>query len=336
MKKLLLLLLVFTATRFIACSQSLIPAAQTFKIEKGKFIGSLIKDTSVLQDARRTAAIISNNFNARFEAANLKNDSDKKSRIEIMRKVQRVYDSVYKAKLDEAYEDMLPTLVNKLDSLPAITPAITAGVSNLENTKQSYGSLALGFQFRLSKYKVGKKGWIDPHFVYLLFSTKTATSPDSSTIQKTFMFPDLNKRDFVMGYYWLLMKKDWSVSPLFEFSLNRFSDTAIKKNFVSTNFLLGIKFQKSFDQDGGITPFISFFPYYSLISVDKKYAVDYKKMIGEEEIPTVFHSLGLQVSCQVTKGILFCNMKYILNKEGDIKSPELKRFIYTIGTMIGL
>jgi len=231
-------------------------------------------------------------------------------------------------------------LANLCDTLNQSSPVkviLNGAISNMENLKQSYGSLAAGLQFRLTKYKVGKNNSIDPRFIYVMFNTKTATSPDSSSIQKTFLFPELNKRDFVLGYYSETIKNDWSYGPVAEFSMNRFVDTSDNKTFVSQCFLAGWKVSKAFKiTSPNLNVFLQFFPYYSVINVDPKFSKDYTGLLKEENIHATYHSIGLQTSVQIDNAVLFCNMKYILNKARGIQSPDLVRFIYTIGTSVSL
>lgn len=307
-------------------AQTIFPAAKSFKVERGKYISEYKRNKNV--DSAAIKGFIEDSAVSIFKTFNLKNDGPKKS-------IKALSDSLYKIYEKNLDRQELISIVSKLNESSPFIPMVTAGVTNLENTKQSYGSLSFGIQFRLSKYKLTKNNWIDPHYLYLMFSAKTATSPDSSSIQKTFMFPELNKRDFVLGYFWQLQKNDWTIAPSFEFSLNKFVDTANKKSFVSQSFSAGVRIQKSFSFEK-TNSFVSLYPYYSLITVDKKYSTDYQALIGEPSIPSTFHSLGLHVSAQIPNAILFCNMKFILNKEGDLQSRDLKRYVYTIGTLLTL
>ena len=228
-------------------------------------------------------------------------------------------------------------IIDTLNSTPPVKILASGGLSNLENIKQAYGSLSLGLLFRLSKYKAGINGWIDPIYAYVMFNTKSATSPDSSSIQKTFLFPELNKRDFVIGFYRECSKNGWNIAPLFEFSLNRFNDTSNKKTFVSQCFLGGVRMNKSFQlSNPNITTFLQVLPYFSLINVDPKYSEDFRFLTKEPNNHGTYYSLGLQTSIQAENLILFCNMKYILNKSNGIQSPDLVRFVYTVGTQLTL
>jgi hypothetical protein len=252
-----------------------------------------------------------------------------------LRSLSIIQDSLYKVRVEAASQRILSAIVQELNERSAVRPLAVAGISNMENFQQSYGSLSVGLEFRLTDYKLSKNNWIDPHFITLFFSTRTATSPDSASIQKTFMFPEINKRDFAIGYRWVFMKNDWALSPEFEFSLNRFNDTAQKANFVSKSFVFGFRVQKAFSVPA--TPaFLSVFPYYCLLNVDEKYAKDYRVLLGESEMPRTIHSLGLSVSAQTKNSILFCNLRYILNKNELVKSADLKTFVYTIGTLLSL
>jgi hypothetical protein len=311
----------------IAYSQSVLSASKPFKLERGKYLSELKKENMI-----DNAAIISlaNTNSAIILSLSGEFYGDKEQKRKYLS--DSLY-KLYKARKDSLKSESLKIIVDKLNEQSPFSPLFTAGVSNLENTKQSYGSLSLGLQFRLTNYKIAKNNWIDPHFLYLMFSAKTASSPDSASAQKNFLFPEL--RDFVLGYFCQFLKNDWAVSPTFEFSLNRFEDTISKKLFISQSLTTGIRIQKSFSHQN-INSFVSLFPYYSLILVDKKYKEDYQDLLKEVKIPSKFHSLGLNVSAQFPNAILFCNMKYILNKEGELKSRDLKRFVYTIGTLLSL
>lgn len=310
-------------------SQTIFSAAKPFKVERGKYLSEINKDRII--DSSTIRGFVSTK-SLRLFATSGELTENKEKRIAEMTDSLNAF---YKRQNDSLEYRTLMSIIDTLNKTSELTPLFTAGISNLEDTKQAYGSLSLGLQFRLSKYKINKNKWIDPHFLYLIFSAKTASSPDSSSIQKTLLFPELNKRDFVLGYFWQCLKNDWAVSPTFEFSLNKFSDTSNSKSFVSQSFTTGVRVQKSFNFDN-INSFVSLFPYYSLITVDKKFSEDYKDLTGETKIPSSFHSLGLNVSAQFPNAILFCNMKYILNKEGELKSRDLKRFVYTIGTLLSL
>lgn len=309
---------------FYATAQTILPVSKTFHPNGKK------------EDTLTTASIQPDSMIAFLNRAVITTDALLLNQKAVtIQDRNRKIDSVLKTYIERNYNNELNKKIKELNEASPVKPIATGGVSNLENAKQSYGSLTLGLQFRLSKYKLSSKNWIDPHFIYLMFSAKTATSPDSSSLQKTFMFPELNKRDFVMGWHCDFIKNGWSLAPNFEFSFNRFSDTSLKRNFVSQSFILGFRIQKEFESTP-IKTFLSVFPYYSLITVDKKYAVDYRKLIGEDKIDRTFNSLGLNVSAQTTNGILFCNMKYILNKGKNVSSTDLKTFIYTIGTLLSL
>lgn len=300
----------------ITLAQTILPVSKSFQVKKSAAVAEYKKISDSTSNAISLLTLEIKSDSSLSSTMVAKTDS--------LKNIQKAARALELKSLADALSDNSPVI-----------PIVTAGISNLENTKQSYGSISLGLLFRLSKYSVTNKGWIDPHFVYLIFSSKTATSPDSTSIQKTFMFPELNKRDFVFGYYWQFLKNDWTIAPSFEFSLNRFTDTASEKKFISQSFNLGVRFQKSFSFEN-VNSFISLHPYYSLITVDKKYSVDYQQLIGEEKIPSTFHSIGLNISTQLPHAIMFCNMKYILNKEEQLKSNDLKTFIYTIGTLINL
>jgi hypothetical protein len=166
--------------------QTIMPAAKSFKPFKERYIPDQEK---IKNDIKNNNAA----FNRTFATLFTKTPDERKP---------KVTDSARKVYADSLYKAQLQELADTLNHSSPVTPIVTGGLANLENSKKSYGSLSFGLQYRLSKYKITKKKWIDPQYIYVIFSSKTATSPDSSVIQKTFMFPELNKRDFVLGYFW--------------------------------------------------------------------------------------------------------------------------------------
>ena len=220
------------------------------------------------------------------------------------------------------------------------------GISNIDDLRKATGNLSIGLQFRLSDNKRvaggAFKNWIDPHYLYIMFNTRTGTSSDSEILVRTFLFPELHKRDFVIGYFWHLEKNDFGIEPLFEASLSRYSDSAKTKMFRTESFILGTKFYKRFAipvNKDTVNAVVQLFPFYNLINVDPKYFTDYEQLMspsGKDNLHPTYHSVGMQAMVQIDNIMLFCNMKYVLNKGRDIDNPDLKRFVYTIGSMITL
>lgn len=220
------------------------------------------------------------------------------------------------------------------------------GISNIDDVRKATGNLSIGIQFRLSDFKRSRsslfRNWLDPHYIYLMFNTRTGTSSDTEILVRTFLFPELHKRDFVLGYFWHMEKNNWGIEPLFEGSLSRYSDSAKTTTFRTESFILGSKFYKRFtvpiNQDT-IDAVVQLFPYYNMINVDPKYWDAYQTLLspeGSDMLKPTWHSVGLQAMVQIENVTMFCNMKYILNRTKDIHNVDLQRFVYTIGTMITL
>ncbi|MBX2906625.1 MAG: hypothetical protein KF744_11340 [Taibaiella sp.] len=258
-------------------------------------------------------------------------------------------DSLHAAMTDLVYEDLMMTaedsatqaLVDTFNKIVPVKVLATGGISKIEDVKQSTGNLSFGLQFRLSEFRrvtSGRaKNWIDPHYLYIMFNAKTASSSDTNSIQRSFLFPELSRRDFVLGYFWQFLKDDWSIEPTFEGSLNRYADTSNSQMFRSESFLIGAKFAKSFTLPGlGIVSGFQLFPYYNIINVDSKYWTDYTAMVGATNSHPTFHNIGMQAVVQVDKAFIFCNMKYVLNKSDSNLNPDFVRFVYTLGGMVSL
>lgn len=341
MKKIIMLSCTFILIAHVAICQAIFPASKTFKPD-GFLIFNLKNATNKdsLQHLRNDADKAGESlFNIMEQGTGdfvLDSVAKTLSKKEKRRRKNenQLKDSIYRAYLDMAYNNSLPEIVSSLNETPTIRPTVTAGFINIENTQNAFGNINFGIQYRLSEYKIGHNNWIDPHYLYVMFGARTTQSQDTQSIQKSFLFPELNKRDFVLGYFCEFQKKDWSISPTLEFSVNRFNDSLNQKYFVSQSFTAGIKVQKVFKAES-LTSFFCLYPYYSLIAVDKKYSDDFKVLIKEPGIHPTFHSLGLHVSAQLPSGVFFCDMKYILNKQGAIGSPDLKRHSYTVGTLLG-
>ena len=209
MRNLRILIIVFGTIITSAQAQTILPPFKTFR-EKGKIMTDFNPKSK-----RDTSAAIHQNISL-FMARMATSSKDTNALL-----------------TQHADSLLLQKDVDTLNQSSNVAFIATGGINNLENIKQSYGHLGIGLLFRLSKYKLTKNNWIDPHFVYVIFNAKTATSPDSNSILKTFLFPELNKRDFVLGYFWEFRRNDWSIAPNFEVSLNRNTDSSNTKTFLS-------------------------------------------------------------------------------------------------------
>jgi hypothetical protein len=232
------------------------------------------------------------------------------------------------------------TMLNKI--MPRLTVSGIGGISELQNPAQSGGNFSVQATFRLGKYKqIGNSKWADPAFLYMSFNTRTGASSDSAKLTKLFLFPNISKRDFVIGAYWQFrhLENDLCIEPIAEFSLNRYKGVidSTDYGFGSESALLGVRFSKV--QKFGDTAFEAgfvLFPYYSIINVQPKNYESYAKLL-KDALPYTVHTLGLQAVLQLSKVQFFADMKYILNRHSsNLALDDFKGFTYTIGTMIAV
>jgi hypothetical protein len=182
----------------------------------------------------------------------------------------------------------------------------------------------------------------------VLYNTRTGNSSDSLSIHKTFLFPDISKRDITIGYqrqYIISKPCDscnhsgyWSASPFIEFSTSHFNDTNDNK-FRATSAVIGCKFTFQGQIDlGGIKNYgISINPYYNIIDVDSKYSAAYNSAMLEHSMPTTFRTIGLNVVGTISDFQIFANYKYVLNSgvETDkLNSVDLKGGVFTMGVYL--
>lgn len=212
------------------------------------------------------------------------------------------------------------------------------GLNNLEDFKNSFGTFTIGARFRISKYKPKPRNpnlpvrALDPGFAYFEYRTRTALGSDTNTLAKTFLFPQMNKQDYVFGFYNQVSRNNWDFwLPIFEISLNRYSDKENKNYFTSEAAMFGIRAHKNFSTATTGGSWVMFMPYYKIINVDPKHRSSYNLLLGETSLPLTFHTVGLEMAFGPQNAAFFCNMNYILNKDKGIKNPELIRFVYTVG-----
>ncbi len=152
----------------LANSQSILPAAKSFKPSGKRQTTTPISQEERLENFRNFYSDTATSLFIRQEG-----NKDRKTFTELL-------DSLAGEPVEDDEKIELENRIIELNKSNAVRPLATGGISNLENSSQSYGSLSVGLQFRLTKYKlIGKKNWIDPQFITVLYSEKTATSPDS-------------------------------------------------------------------------------------------------------------------------------------------------------------
>lgn len=234
------------------------------------------------------------------------------------------------------------TKVKDIDSLnnkPAFSIIGNAGAGILESIKNATGNINIGFNFRISKYQQYKPKRYAAFYLAAMWNTKIANSNDSGSIAKNYLFPEIAKRDFVLSIYKQYVRESWSMAPIFEIALNTYKDSSGNKSFQSQSLLLGTRFSKEFSIEIAkeeIPVSLILLPYYNIINVDSKYAANHQALLKEAAPYASLHAIGMQTIVQIDKLNLFCNMKYILSNSSKIENPDLKRFVYTIGTLISL
>lgn len=219
----------------------------------------------------------------------------------------------------------------------------SASLNDLGSISTSKGTMSFGSYFKLGK-RTG---------LYMFFNTKPSASADSSSIGKTFIFPELSTRDFIVGYsYARLYNKNWTGSFFAEISLCKHSNSIdTTKNLVSfnsTQLIFGMRFSKSYFYTINEKPHslgFSLIPYLQGISVSSKYADSYRKTLdgykdinggsGKEDLPLGLYAAGIRGQIDFEDFSFFCNTKFPLNtsNSGNINN-DLKQFVYTIGVAI--
>ena len=239
------------------------------------------------------------------------------------------------------------SVISALDSLNKTAPNLTisgiGGVSEIQKPADAGGNFAVQATFRLGDYKKMGKRWADPLFLYMSFNTRAGNAADSLQLTKLYLFPNISKRDFVIGLYEQFrdLENGWSIEPITEFSLNRYKTVkdSITYSFTSESALIGCRFSKTqlFGPDAGFQAGFVLFPYYNIINVQPKNYASYNTVINGSSLPPTVHTLGLQAVLQLDKVQIFADMKYILNRHSDNFDPDdLRGFTYTIGTMVGV
>lgn len=230
------------------------------------------------------------------------------------------------------------------DSVPRVVSVRIIGMgsaNDITSARGLGGNLALGAYMKVQKSMFNK--WYSRHAFYALFNARAGNTSDTSVVARTFLFPDIGKRDFTLGYEMLIYKEEASpfrFIPFCEFSWSRnvFTKADTTNSFHSLNFLLGAKLSLSttFKVGNDVEkPFnFIFYPYYQLITVDPKDFALRNEMLREYNLPPTFHTLGFYASLQVAELALFANYKQILNGTDGINNRDLKGGTLVIGALI--
>ena len=171
--------------------------------------------------------------------------------------------------------------------------------------------------------------------VYAYWNTRTGSSSDTQILAKTFLFPEISKRDLTIGYKrgFSLRRNstspDWTFDPYFEVSTSHFDSGS--SLFRVYSGIIGLTFDFS-SQNGSSNFGLSFTPYYNVLSVDPKYYVTFDSAFHNPKLPPTFHTIGLNVVGSLSSFQIFGNVKYVFNK--DISNVDLSGLNVTIGVLV--
>lgn len=248
--------------------------------------------------------------------------------------------------LNEIEEELTRSINNiiiEMEDEPDLTISGVGGVSNLESLDKAGGNLSIYATFKLGKNKrVGKSYWIDPPFLYLAFNTRTQSSSDTAAFSRSFLFPEISKRDFIIGAFlsYTHAPTNWVIKPTAEFSLNRYNTNTTDSipPLRTESFLIGAQFSKSqtFNSNGTtVAAGFQLFPYYNLIHTQEKNQ-KYLPFSKADLLPRSLHTIGVQAILQVSAMQLFANVKYVLSDTKAAGVDDLIGMTYTIGTVINV
>jgi hypothetical protein len=316
----------------------------------------LIAIKKVFENITNDISVTNDNLGKATEKDNLnKKLADLKNKLDSLKQLRlKNLDSVNLAILH--FKDAeLDSLACRLNRTPNFIISGTGGVANVTEAKTLDGNFSVGVKIRLSQYKrIGNKGWIDPLWMYMLFNTKTHRTEDSANLAKTILFPEISKRDFVLGFEWHFHHDTTGISivPTAELSLNRYkttyADSTSKsidnnlKEYRTESGLIGIKFSKLGTFTIGtqtLTAGCQLFPYYSVVNIQTKYQPAYltgMRSSSTSETPITLHSLGLQAILQTSDFMIYCNMKYVLNPHDTHRVSDMRGFVYSVGTIVNV
>jgi hypothetical protein len=248
----------------------------------------------------------------------------------------------YLSDMQEQVNESINDIIIEMENEPDLTISGFGGVSNLENVGKAGGNFSICATFKLGHNKrVGNSYWIDPPYLYLAFNTQTHSSSDTSVFSRAFLFPEISKRDFIIGTFlrFTHAPTNWEIKPTAEFSLNRYNAADSTSPLRTESFLIGAQFSKSqtfTNRDGtSIAAGFQLFPYYNLIHTQEK-NLKYLPFPQPNLFPRSLHTIGIQAILQVSALQLFANVKYILSDTKTAGVDDLIGMTYTIGTVINV
>ena len=230
------------------------------------------------------------------------------------------------------------------------------GASAVQNLNQANAGVSFGFLIKYGGHKrrnsTSDYRLYQRNAFYLMFNPLPANSNDSGSIAKTFLFPELSKKDLVLGFERIFPFcggsaltadnnefRNTTFSLFTEFSTSHY-DTGISK-FRTWSGMVGCKlnFQGSIS---GLNFGIQAGPYYNLINVEPKYFDARDNALqtpgGVNGLPPTIHTIGFNVKASISAFEIFANAKYILSKKIDqdaaITNPDLKGAVFTVGVLI--
>jgi hypothetical protein len=300
------------------------------------------RDIDNTRDAFRISAVIASKSTFNFQdTASINKDSIDK----LTKKQLTDLDYRIKPLLNIQRQQATYATVAQLNKISRFQPIISAGVSNIFQNQRgnAVGSISLGLQYRATNFnpvlvnedEADYK--IDPHYLYVAWSTSTAKSDDSANVLKTIVFPELAKSDFIIGWHRDVIKGNILRGWTAELTFTTYKDST-NKYLSRSESLIGGHFWAFTGTIPGLNvpAGLKILAYGNVINIDPKYNRDLQIITNGAKLHNTFFNLGCRIQAEVNGANIFFNGKYILNPHGEVESPDLLRFVYTIGTLVSL
>jgi hypothetical protein len=246
------------------------------------------------------------------------------------------------------------------------------GASAVQSLNQENAGVSFGMALKWGKHEQIRTKKVDniqtadttyklyqSNLFYFLFNPVPANSNDSDNISKTFLFPELSKKDFTVGFekiFPLVRPRDMTLNTtgFRNTTISCFTELSTSHYDTGENYfrtwcaMAGAKL--SFQgMISGLNFGFQVIPYYSLISVEQKYfnALNLDLIskgtaeldtLPHKGIPPATHSVGLNFKASISSFEIFANIKYVLNDKinynPNITDPDLKNTVITVGLLI--